>query len=183
MSDNPPVIQTQLREEIQKSSGSIILMGVLLLLMGILAMGSPLVAGVSLAMMIGIMLIVGGIAQLAFAFSSGKKLSALVMGLLTVVIGGYMVSQPGAALASLTLFLAMYLIISGTFEVAMAFQLRPQQGWGLTAFSGAASAILGIMIWNQFPLSGAWAIGILIGVRMLFSGTALLMLGLAAKQK
>lgn len=182
MSNNSQMLQTQLQEDIQKSSGFILVTGIFLLLMGMFVMSSPLVAGVSLAMMIGVMLIISGIAQLSFAFKSGKSLSAFVIGVLTVVIGGYMASHPGAALASLTLFLAMYLVISGAFEVMMSFQLRPVKGWGLAAFSGAASMLLGIMIWRQFPLSGAWAIGILIGVRLLFSGLTLLMLGLAARQ-
>lgn len=183
MSNNSQMIQTQFEEEIQKSSGFIIVSGILLLLMGIFAMGSPLIAGVSLAMMIGIMLIIGGIAQLSFAFKSGKSLFAFVLGVLTVVIGGYMASRPGAALASLTIFLAMYLIISGAFEVLMSFQIRPTSGWGWAAISGAASMLLGIMIWNQFPLSGAWAIGILVGVRLFFNGLTLLMLGLAARKQ
>ena len=182
MSNNSQMIQAQFQEDIQKSSGFILVSGILLLLMGMFVMGSPLVAGVSLAMMIGIMLIISGIAQLSFAFKFGKNLSAFVLGALTVVIGGYMASRPGAALASLTLFLAMYLIISGSFEVMMSFQLRPIKGWGLAAFSGATSMLLGIMIWNQFPLSGAWAIGILIGVRLIFSGLTLVLLALAARQ-
>ena len=180
---NSQMIQAQFQEKIQKSSGLIIATGILLLMMGMFAMGSPLVAGVSLALMVGIMLIIGGIGQLSFAFKAGKGIFAFVLGALTVVIGGYMVSRPGAALASLTLFLALYLIMSGAFEVMMSFQFRPTKGWGWAAFSGAASMLLGIMIWNQFPLSGVWAVGILIGVRLFFNGLTLLMLGLAARQQ
>ncbi len=77
----------------------------------------------------------------------------------------------------------MYLVVSGAFEVMMSFQFRPASGWGWAALSGAASVLLGIMIWNQFPLSGAWAIGILVGVRLFFNGLTLLMLGLAARKQ
>ena len=99
-------------------------------------MGSPLVVSLSLAMMIGIMLIIGGIGQLTFAFKAGKGIFAFVLGGLSIVIGGYMASQPETALVSLTLFLLMYLIFSGAFEVMMAFQIRPVKGWGGVAFSG-----------------------------------------------
>jgi uncharacterized membrane protein HdeD (DUF308 family) len=176
------IIQTQIQETIHKSSGFIITTGILLLLMGMFAMGSPLVAGLSLALMVGIMLIIGGVGEMAFAFKAGKGLFAFALGALTIVIGGYMVSRPGAALASLTLFLALYLIISGAFEMMMSFQFRPVKGWGWAAFSGIVSLLLGFMIWNQFPLSGAWAVGILIGVRLFFNGLTLLMFGLAARQ-
>jgi len=84
---------------------------------------------------------------------------------------------------SLTLFLSMYLIFSGAFEVMMAFQIRPVKGWGGVAFSGILSMLLGFMIWKQFPLSGAWAIGILIGVRLFFNGLSLVMLGLAVRKQ
>ena len=182
MSESNQLIKTQYQESIQKSSGLIIATGILLILLGGFAMGSPLVVGLSLALMVGIMLIIGGLGQMLFALKAGKGAFAFVLGLLTLVIGIYMISRPGAVLASLTLFLAMYLIISGVFEVMMSFQFRPIKGWWWALFSGIVSMLLGFMIWNQFPLSGAWAIGILIGIRMLFNGLTFLMLGLASRQ-
>jgi len=174
--------KAQFQESIQKSSGLIIATGILLILLGIFAMGSPLVAGLSLALMVGIMLILGGLGQMFFALKAGKGLFTFSLGLLTLVIGTYMINQPGAVLASLTLFLAIYLIISGIFEVMMSFQFRPVKGWWWAMFSGIVSMLLGFMIWNQFPLSGAWAIGIVVGIRMFFSGLTYLMLGLASRQ-
>lgn len=182
MSENNSVNPSQFQGHLQENSGLITFTGILLLVIGLLAMGSPLVAGLSFAIMLGIMLIINGISQLYFAFKSGKGLSAFVFGALTLIIGIFVASRPGAALASLTLFLAMYLIISGGFEVSMSFQFKPAKGWGWIAFSGVISILLGIMIWNQFPLSGVWAVGILIGVRFFFSGVGLLALGLAARQ-
>ena len=181
MSEGIQNIQMPFLEEIKKNAGLTIAMGVILLLMGFLAMGSPLVAGLSVAMMVGIVLIIGGIGQLVFAIKTGKGLLTIILGVLTVLLGGYMLSNPGAALASLTIFLAIYLIVSGLLEAVMAFQVRPVKGWGWALFSGIISVVLGAMIWNQFPLSGAWAIGILLGVRLFFSGWTLLMFGIAAR--
>jgi uncharacterized membrane protein HdeD (DUF308 family) len=179
---NNQMTQAQFQENIQRNSGLIIATGFLLLMMGMFAMGSPLVAGLSLAMMVGTTLIISGIGQLSFAFKAGKGIFSFVLGALTVVIGCYMFSRPGAVLGSLTLFLALYLVISGIFEAMMYFQFRPVKGWGFAMFSGILSILLGIMIWNQFPLSGIWAVGILIGVRLFFNGLTLLMLGFAARQ-
>lgn len=173
--------ETQFMEDIKKNSGLTIAAGVVLLLMGLFAMGSPLVAGLSIALMVGIMLIIGGISQLAFAVKTREGMFAIIFGALTLIIGGYMVANPGAALASLTLFLALYFIASGIFEALVSFQVRPVKGWGWALFSGIISMLLGIMIWRQFPLSGAWAIGILIGVRLFFRGMTLLMFGFAAR--
>lgn len=181
MSQNIQTSGTPFLDEIQRNSGFTIAMGVILLLAGLLAMGTPLVAGLSLAMLVGFMLIVGGIGQLVFAVKTGKGIFTIILGLLTVIIGGYMVANSAVALSALTLFLAIYLLVSGVSEVLMSFQFRPARGWGWTLFSGILAVLLGAIIWNQFPLSGAWAIGILIGVRLFFNGWALLMLGLAAR--
>ncbi len=182
MSQQNQNIETQFMDGIKKNSGHAIAVGFILLLMGFLAMGSPLVAGVSVAMMVGIMLIIGGFGHLVFAFKTGKGLFAIVLGVLTVVMGGYMVSNPGVALASLTLFLAIYLVVSGISEAMLAFHARPANGWGWALFSGILSVLLGAMIWGEFPLSGVWAIGILIGIRLFFSGLSLIMLGFAVRK-
>ncbi|GMR06789.1 MAG: HdeD family acid-resistance protein [Gammaproteobacteria bacterium] len=181
MTQDIQTIETQFMEGIKKNAGTAITMGIILLIMGIFSMGSPLIAGISIAMMVGGLLVVGGIGQLVFAFKTGLGFFAIIMGVLTVFMGGYMLSNPGVALASLTIFLAAYLIVSGISESIASFKARPANGWAWALFSGILSVILGVMIWGQFPLSGAWAIGILIGVRLLFSGMSLLMLGLAAR--
>ncbi len=149
--------------------------------MGLLAMGAPLIAGLSLAMIIGIMLILAGLGQLVFAIKTDRHFISIAIALLTLLIGAYMLANLKAALGSLTIFLAIYLFVSGIFEIMMSLQIRPIKGWGWALFSGIISALLGFMIWNQYPLSGAWAIGIIIGVRLFFSGWMLLMLGLTAK--
>jgi uncharacterized membrane protein HdeD (DUF308 family) len=181
MPEEIQTIEAPFMEAIKSNAGFTIIVGVVLLLMGLLAMGSPLVAGLSLAMMVGVLLIIGGIGQLIFAFKAGKQVFTIVVGILTTVIGVYMVISPDVALATLTIFLSAYLIISGIFEVLMSFQIKPVKGWGWAMFSGVASVLLGFMIWSQFPLSGAWAIGILIGVKLFLSGLTLLMFGLAAR--
>ena len=181
MPQNIQTSGTPFLDELKRNSGFTIGMGVVLLLVGLLAMGAPMIAGLSLAMLVGIMLIIGGIGQLVFAVKTGKGIFSIILGILTVVIGGYMVGNSAVALSALTIFLAIYLLISGISEVFMSFQIRPAKGWGWALFSGILAVLLGAIIWNQFPLSGAWAIGILIGIRLFFSGWALLMLGLAAR--
>lgn len=175
-------IETQFMKALKKNSGTAISMGILLLILGFLAMGAPLVAGVSVAMVVGIMLLIGGIGQLLFAFKSNMGLFNILFAVLTIIMGGYMLANLGVALESLTIFLAVYLIVSGFSEIMVAYQARPAQGAGWAMFSGFLSVLLGALIWSQFPLSGAWAIGILIGIRLFFTGMSLMMLGFAARQ-
>ena len=95
-----------------------------------------------------------------------------LLGVLSIVVGGYMVSRPGMALATLTLVLAVYFAVDGVFQVIWAFRLRPIKGWGWSLFSGVVSLALGVMIWRQFPVSGMWAVGTLAGIHMVFGGSS-----------
>ena len=154
--------------------------GIILLISGILALIAPFAAGLSITVMMGILLFVSGAVQLLIVFragSFGEGLLLIVLAILSIIAGGYMVSQPVAALAALTLFLAGYFIATGVIEAISAFAARPMQGWGWLFFGGIVSIALGIMIWRQFPLSGAWAVGTLVGVRLIMSGWTLIAIG------
>lgn len=185
MNNDAVAMRGELIENLKKNSGTATWMGVVLLVAGFLSLGAPLLAGISIVLAMGVMLLAGGISQVFFAFkagSFGKGLLIMVMGLITVGVGGYMVTSPGIALASLTLFLAAWFLVVGVSEMIWSFQLRPISGWGLTLFSGIVSLLLGIMIWRQFPMSGAWAIGVLVGIKLIISGWWLIFLGRGVKR-
>lgn len=159
--------------------------GIGLLVLGVLALVAPLAAGLSIAIMIGILLIVAGLAQLVLVFASGswgRALLLLLFGLLSLMVGISMVTQPGAALATLTLLLAAYFIASGVLELIAAVQARPTPGWGWLASSAVVSFLLGVLIWTQLPFSGVWAIGLLVGIRLLMAGLLLVTIASAGAQ-
>ena len=78
--------------------------------------------------------------------------------------------------------LIIYFLANGIGEIIAAFQVKPAQGWGFVLFSGIVSVILAFMIWNQWPLSGAWAIGVLVGIQLIFAGLTMITVGSAIKQ-
>jgi uncharacterized membrane protein HdeD (DUF308 family) len=99
-----------------------------------------------------------------------------------VTVGFYILRYPVAGLASLTLALAIYLAAEGVLELILSYQLRSMPGAGWLLFDGIVTLILSVMIWRSWPWSSVWAIGILVGVSMIFSGTARLMISLAARR-
>jgi uncharacterized membrane protein HdeD (DUF308 family) len=134
--------------------------------------------------MIGVLLLVSGGAQLVLVFkagSIGEGILLAIFAVLSVIAGGYMISQPVSALAGLTLFLAAYFVASGIVQAIGAFGARPEAGWGWLLFGGVVSVILGAMIWRQFPFSGVWALGTLVGVQLMMSGWTLIAVGGLAK--
>ncbi|MDH3625923.1 MAG: HdeD family acid-resistance protein [Myxococcales bacterium] len=169
---------------IKRHAGLGMALGIGIAIAGVLAVISPLVAGLSVTIAVGALLIVSGISRLFLAFkmgSFGRGLLMFALGALTLVAGGYLIARPGMGLATLTLFLAAYLFVDGVFEIIYAFRLRPIKGWGWTFFSGIAALVLGVMIWRQFPVSGMWAVGTIAGVHMIFAGSSMASLSRAAR--
>ena len=169
-------VDQEMLSTIKRHAGLGVVLGIVIAIAGILAIVSPFVAGLSVAIAVGVLLIASGVSRLFLAFkmgSFGHGLMVFLIGLLSIVIGGYMISRPGMALATLTLVLAAYFFVDGIFEIIWSFRLRPIKGWGWTLFSGIVALALGIMIWRQFPVSGMWAVGTLAGIHMIFGGSSM----------
>ena len=169
---------------VKRHAGIGMALGIGIAVAGVLAVFSPLVAGLSVTIAVGVLLIVSGVSRLFLAFkmgSFGRGLLMFVLGVLTLVAGGYLVARPGMGLATLTLVLAAYLFVEGLFEIIYAFRLRPIKGWGWTLFSGIAALVLGVMICRQFPVSGMLAVGTIAGIHMIFACSSTASLGRAAR--
>lgn len=154
--------------------------GIVLMIAGFLSLVAPFAAGASIVIMTGVLLLVGGVSQLLFAFKAGtfgQGLMVFLLGLFTALCGSYMISNTGVALGALTLFLAAWFVATGVVEIVWALKMRPLAGWGTVMFGAVISLLLGLMIWRQFPVSGAWAIGVLVGVKMLIGGWWLFSIG------
>lgn len=183
MSTSPetPALAVAIRENAKLTK----MAGWILVIAGLFALMSPFVAGLSLTIMIGASLVVGAIGQCYLAFKAGafgRALMMLVMGILMLAVGGFMISQPVAGLASITLMLVAYFIAAGATELFVGLQLRPADGWKLEVFNGIVTLLLGLVLWSKWPISGAWAVGVLFGIKMVFSGWALVLISGAAKQ-
>ena len=104
----------------------------------------------------------------------------LLAGILYVVVGLLIVGNPQGAAIKLTLFIAIFLFVDGIFRIATALAIRNPH-WFWVLLNGVVSIALGIMIWQGWPVSGLWVIGLFIGIQMLLNGWSLVMLGLGAK--
>ncbi len=184
MSDVTSSMASGLLGGIKDNAKLAVTIGIILIIVGLLAIASPLAAGMSITIMVGALLIIGGIGECFLAFQAGafgRGLLIFIVGALMAVAGFYMISQPVAGLATITLFLTAYFIVSGIFEIIAGVQIRPSSGWGMMLFNGIVTLLLGILLWRQFPLSGAWAVGVLFGIKMVFSGWTLIFIGNAVK--
>ncbi len=172
----------ELTSAIGQSAKSAKIWGFVTLILGVIAIATPFVTGKAVAVVFGILLVLAGIAQLLFAFqagSFGRGLFRLLFGGMTIVFGISVLTAPAAGLATLTMVLVAYFFVDGIFTVIAGFQLKPQEGWGWMVFNGVITFLLAWMIWSEWPVSGAWAIGTLVGVRLLMTGLTMITLGSA----
>ena len=160
-------------------------LGILMIILGILAIGLPGVAALAVDIFLGWLLVVGGIAQGIHAFSARQWqgfIVQLLSAVLYLVAGVLLLAFPLQGVLTLTLVLALLFVMEGLCRALFAVRVRPTSGWGWMLFSGIVAVILGVLIWMQWPSAAAWAIGLLAGMNFLFSGLMMVMLGLAARR-
>jgi uncharacterized membrane protein HdeD (DUF308 family) len=157
---------------------------VALIVIGVLAIVLPLVAGVAIDLVAGWLLLVGGFVHFLFAWharGAGAVVWQVVIGLLYVWAGVYLIGHPLAGLIGLTLVLAVYLLIKGVMEFVLAAQMRRVSGGGWLVVDGVVSVVLAVLIWTHLPGS-AVLLGALAGIAILFSGFSRLALSMAARR-
>jgi uncharacterized membrane protein HdeD (DUF308 family) len=170
---------------IKKASGWLIGMGVVFILLGILAIIEPGVAGLAVTILVGWLLIFGGVAHLVAAFSgggAGHVVWQVLIGIVYIVGGFYFLTHPLLGLGTLTLLLGVIILTEAVFEVIAYFRTRHEGGSGWLLVNALITLLLGGLIWSQWPWSSVWAIGTLVGVNLLMTGISRLMFGLSARK-
>jgi len=172
-------------DEAKKNSGFLIFLGIMTVIFGVVAIGSPLITGVAVAVFVGFLLLASGVARIVHALKSkqwGTGFWGTLIGVLGVAAGLLMIFRPLIGLVTMTMLIAIYFLIDGISEIIAAFKIKPDQGWGWVLFNGIIAVLLGLMIWRQWPVSGAWAIGILVGLDLLLTGVVTIVLALAVRR-
>jgi uncharacterized membrane protein HdeD (DUF308 family) len=177
--------QSSSSDIVRQASTWSIVWGVLLIVCGTLALGSPFVAAVALNVVIAWLIVLAGVVHLILAFHAhraGSLIWKLLVGLAYLFFGAYLIMHPVLGVASLTLVLALLFLVEGVLDIAMFFNLRSMQGSSWLLIDGILTLLLGLLIYLQWPSSAAWAIGTLVGISMIISGVTRVMLSLAVRK-
>lgn len=154
-------------------SGIDIVIGVLLVILGLIAIARPIYATIASTVVFGWLFIFAGIAQIVYAFRSqgaGQIIWKLLLGVLYLGAGIVVLSNVFSGAIALTLILGITIFVQGALQVILAFGIRPARSWGWVLFSGILGIILGIFIWSEWPFNADWLIGLLVGINLLFDG-------------
>ena len=170
---------------IKKASGWFLAIAVVFILLGIMAIVEPGVAGLAVAILVGWLLIFGGIAHLIATFSgggAGRVIWQVILAILYIVGGIYFVTHPLLGLGTLTLLLAGIILAEAVLEFIGYFRTRSEGASRWMLAKSLITLLLGGLIWFHWPSSSVWAIGTLVGVNLLMTGISRLMLGMAARR-
>ena len=170
-------------EGVRKARGWLLGLGIVLILVGTLALGAAVFATIASVIFFGWLLLVAGAIEVGYAFSQpkwGGLILHVVNGVLGVVAGFILVLHPAAGALTLTLLMAMFFMIAGLFRIVTALLMRyPHWGWVL--LNGLITFVLGVLIWRQMPGAALWIIGMFVGIDLIFVGWSWVMLALALR--
>ena len=158
-----------------------IIFGILLIVLGTIGIAFPFLTTIATKIFLGWLFLVGGVVQIIHAFSArgwSEFFLDLLMGVLFVIGGSWLAFFPLTGIITLTIFLAAMFVVQGVIEIAMALRIRPHKGWIWMLLAGIVALVVGFLILVQLPSSATWAIGLLVGINLIMTGWAYLLLPL-----
>jgi uncharacterized membrane protein HdeD (DUF308 family) len=173
------------RRLIAEKWGWFLAVGIVLIVAGFAAVAFPFISTVAAKIMLGWLFLIGGVVMIVHAFQApawSGFLWNLLIGLLYAVAGAYLAFFPLTGLLTLAILLAALFFAEGIMEIIMAFRVRPHEGWGFLLLSGIAALAVGVLIFMDLPGSATWALGLLVGINLLFTGSSYVALALAGRK-
>jgi uncharacterized membrane protein HdeD (DUF308 family) len=160
--------------------GGTFVLGMLMAFLGLVAIiGAPKTGFLSV-ILLGAFLVVAGAFEVYHALrhrEGGNRLLFLLGGILSIVVGGMLVTRAGVGLAAITFLLAGYFVANGIFHCVTSIADRYLH-WGWDFLQGVVSILLGVIVFSQWPNSSLWLVGTLVGVEIFLRGCGLMLAGL-----
>ena len=160
--------------------------GIILIILGMAAILVPPIATLAFELVIGWLFLFSGIVGLITTFWMRHAPGfwwSLFSAVIAILAGGVLLARPVSGVLSLTFVLIAFFVIEGIVTIMYAIDHRGQLTgrWGWMLASGVIDLVLGVMILAGLPSTAAWAIGLLVGINMIFGGSALIAMALHAK--
>ena len=166
--------------------GSFLAEGIILVLLGIAAIVLPPIATLAFTIIIGWVFLISGVVGLFTTFWARHVAGfwwSLISAIIGIAAGVVLLLWPITGTLSLTLVLIAFFVIEGIVSIMYAIEHRNQLTgrWGWMLVSGIIDLILAGIIFAGLPGTAVWALGLLVGINMLFGGAALIAMALAAR--
>lgn len=186
-SSNPQLeqIRRKVAEAIQAHWKLFLIQGIVMMILGLIAIAVPNVATLAIAIFVGWLFLIGGTVRVLSVWRARSAPGfawSLVTALLAIVLGLILVLNPLEGVLTLTMVLIVLFIVEGVAAILIALEFRRHiRQWGWTLFNGIVDLVLAYLIFQGWPSTAAWAIGLLVGINMLFLGLSLTMTALSGR--
>ena len=173
-------------KEVKRASGIFTGIGILMILVGCFAVVAPHIVGKAFAALVGIAFIIASVFIFVWAFSAeggGSVIARIAWALVSLITGLLIVTHTSLSAKAFTVILIAYFLAAGVVRLGAAFAQRGIPGAGWLGLNGALSLLIGLIFVVSWPNSAEWAIGLLIGIDLIFSGWTLVLLSRAAKSE
>jgi uncharacterized membrane protein HdeD (DUF308 family) len=160
-------------------------MGIALTVFGVLLLISPAAAGGLVVRLVALVLVLTGIVQLIQGLRGGSASRSVISGILGLLVAGVGVLvwlNPELGSGFLTALLMIFFVVHGLWKLSTAIRYRKARGWAWLLLSGLTSLVFVYLLWKQWPLAGAWAIGVLVGLDLLLTGLAMIVLAVSMRK-
>src|SRR5215471_1599408 len=187
LTPSPQDARAAFSHALHEHSGLFLAEGIILVILGVLAIVVPPLATLAVTIVIGWLFVISGIAGLIMTFRARGAPGfwwALLSAVIAIVAGGLLLWQPLVGVLTLTFVLIAFFLIDGVLSIFLAIEHRRELvgRWTWILVSGLVDLIIAGLVWAGLPASAAWAIGLLVGIDLVFGGTALIMVARAARR-
>jgi uncharacterized membrane protein HdeD (DUF308 family) len=186
MSTAMPGLPPEVKTALGKSWKLLLTAGIISTVLGAIAIIVPRLASVTITYLVGILLLIGAVAFVAEAISrgsTGHRIWSALLAVLYVFAGVWLIINPVSGTITLTWILAIFFLLIGVLRLIAGIASRgkvPNAGW--TIVNGVLSIVIAVLVIGDLPSSAAWAIGLLVGIQLLFDGIALIATAMAGKK-
>ena len=181
-----PGLPPEIKDALTKSWKLLLTAGIISVVLGAIAIIVPPLASVTITYLVGVLLLIGAVAFVAEAISrgsTGHRIWSALLAVLYVFAGVWLIINPVSGTITLTWILAIFFLLIGVLRLIAGIASRgkvPNAGW--TIINGVLSILIAVLVIGDLPSSAAWAIGLLVGIQLLFDGIALIATAMAGKQ-
>ena len=180
-------LQRALAQSVREHWVLFLIEGIVLVVLGLLAIIIPPIATIAVTIFLGWLFLISGVMGLIATFWARQAPGfwwSLVSAALGIAAGLVLLTSPVSGALSLTLILIVFFVIEGVATVMYALEHRQQLSgrWAWMLMSGIIDLVLAAMVFAGLPGSAAWAVGLLVGINMMFGGTALIAMALHARK-
>ena len=178
----------QFRKAIHDHWRMFLIEGIILLVLGAAAIAVPPMAGLAVTIVVGWLFLIGGVVGLVATFSARGAPGfgwALLSAIVALLAGAVLLWNPFAGVATLTYVLIFFFALDGILNIVMAIQHRRELSgrWEWMLIGGIMDLVIAAIIIAGLPGTLAWALGLLVGIDLLFGGASLIAMAMAARRE